>query len=82
MTWEKPEARWLRPDEAAARIGLAARTLRRWRKQGKGPPWTRLGCKAVGYDRALLEAWIEDMTDKADYADAAGAARGPKEAGP
>jgi predicted DNA-binding transcriptional regulator AlpA len=39
-------------------IGIACRTLQRWRLTGRGPRCRRLGGDAVRYDVADVEAWI------------------------
>ena len=48
-------ADWLDEDEVAAETGKKVRTLRSWRKQGKGPPFTRFG-RTVRYRRDSLVA--------------------------
>ena len=42
--------------EAANRLGLAKKTLERWRWSGDGPPFTKLG-RATRYDIRLLDEW-------------------------
>lgn len=44
--------------EAARRLGLKVSTLRRWRWQGSGPTFCRIGA-AVRYDPRDLAAFIE-----------------------
>jgi predicted DNA-binding transcriptional regulator AlpA len=46
-------------DEAAMaqRLGVSKRTLQRWRAQGCGPPYVRLGPRRVAYDEAASDAW-------------------------
>lgn len=44
--------------EAARRLGLKVSTLRRWRWQGIGPTFCRIGA-AVRYDPRDLAAFIE-----------------------
>ena len=43
---------------AAARVGLSAVTMERYRLTGGGPRFAKLG-KAVRYRPADLEAWVE-----------------------
>ncbi len=43
----------------AARVGLAASTLEKFRQRGEGPRFIRLGGRAVGYDPCDLDAWLE-----------------------
>lgn len=52
------EPRILRTPEAARHLGLAPATLETWRVRGHGPPFVRLG-RAVGYERAALDAWVD-----------------------
>lgn len=42
--------------DAAAKIGVTTRTMRRWMRDGFGPPATRVG-PALLYDRAAVEAF-------------------------
>jgi len=43
---------------AAALLGVAAQTMARWRCEGGGPPFLKLG-GSVRYDVRDLERWIE-----------------------
>jgi predicted DNA-binding transcriptional regulator AlpA len=47
-------------DEAALahRLGVSRRTLQRWRAEGGGPPYVRLGPRRVAYDEAASDAWV------------------------
>ncbi len=51
--------RILRTPEAARYVGLSASTLEKKRLDGTGPPFVRLGGRAVGYDIAELDKWID-----------------------
>jgi len=53
------QKRVLRTPEAAAYLGLAASTLEKMRLSGSGPEFVRLGGRAIGYDLAMLDAWID-----------------------
>ena len=53
--------RILRTPEAAAYVGLAPATLEKLRVTGRGPQFVRLGGRAVGYDRAELDRWIDEQ---------------------
>lgn len=46
-------------DEAtlAHRLGVSKRTLQRWRAEGGGPPYIRLGPRRVAYDESASDAW-------------------------
>jgi predicted DNA-binding transcriptional regulator AlpA len=39
-------------------IGIAVRTLQRWRLTGRGPRYRRIGGDAVRYSVADVEAWL------------------------
>jgi hypothetical protein len=43
--------------EMAEQLGLAVRTLRKWRQQGLGPAYTKFG-KQVHYRDASRDAWL------------------------
>lgn len=45
-------------DQVAARLGLNPNTLANWRVRGLGPRFCRVG-RAIRYDPADVEAWIE-----------------------
>ncbi len=49
----------LRVRAAAERLGLSPSTLNKWRIQGRGPRFTKLG-RAVCYRPADLDAWLEE----------------------
>lgn len=49
----------IREIDAAAYLGLAPKTLARWRWAGKGPTFRKLGA-AVRYATADLDAFIAD----------------------
>jgi Helix-turn-helix domain len=57
----KPLASELMMDEnsAAAALLLSVRTLQRWRGEGRGPKFVKLG-KRVFYTRAALEKTVAD----------------------
>ena len=43
--------------QAAEQLGMSRRTLEKWRVEGNGPPFLKLG-RRVLYSVADLEAWI------------------------
>ncbi len=51
----------LNETEAAAALGLAVATLRRWRWAGRGPCFAKIGA-AVRYDPAELRDFVERNT--------------------
>ena len=58
-----PEKRIFRTHEAAEYVGLASSTLEKMRVNGDGPPFIRLGGRAVGYDIKDLDAWLDGQRD-------------------
>ena len=57
--------RIFRTPEAAEYVGLSASTLEKKRLDGTGPEFIHLGGRAVGYDVAALDAWVEEQRKKA-----------------
>jgi transposase-like protein len=43
--------------EMAEQLGVAVRTLRKWRQQGQGPAYTKFG-KQVHYRDASRDVWL------------------------
>lgn len=53
----------LSPDELAASIKMSKRTLAKWRCNGRGPEYVRLG-HAVRYRQQDVDAWLEAKVSK------------------
>jgi DNA-binding transcriptional MerR regulator len=57
----------LTPTEVSKILGVSERTLRRWRENGCGPPFIRLGTDAPGsivrYARAQMVDFIAERTE-------------------
>ena len=53
--------RILRTLEAAQYLGLSPSTLEKKRLTGDGPQFVRLGGRAVGYDVAALDRWLDSQ---------------------
>ena len=49
--------------QAANRLQLKENTLAKWRHLGKGPPFVKLGSKAVRYHPDRLREWIESTNN-------------------
>ena len=49
----------LRPVEAAKLLGVTARTLKDWRRDGRGLPFVRLTPRAIRYRRQDVARFIE-----------------------
>lgn len=45
--------------QAAIYLGLSPYTLEKWRTQGIGPRFVRLGAKAIRYRKSDLDAFID-----------------------
>jgi len=50
---------FLTPRQLAKRLQVDERTVRRWRIEGGGPPFLKLG-GSIRYRNADVEAWIND----------------------
>ncbi|OYU51809.1 MAG: hypothetical protein CFE27_10020 [Alphaproteobacteria bacterium PA1] len=48
----------VRPAEAALVLSVSLSLLKKWRAEGTGPRFVRLGGRAIGYRRADLSNWI------------------------
>lgn len=55
------ESPWLGRTAAAAYLGLAPRTLDRWRCSGGGPPYYKLRNYLVRYRIADLDTWVSSQ---------------------
>ncbi len=53
------QPRVLRTPDAAQYLGLTASTLEKMRLSGNGPPFVRLGARAVGYTIGDLDSFID-----------------------
>ena len=51
------EPRYLGTKEAAAYLGLSAKTLEKLRVTGEGPPYAKAGRRVI-YDRRDLDRWV------------------------
>ena len=49
----------LSEDQAAELLGLSVRTLQRFRVDGRGPRYLKLGRKRVAYSESDLSAWLD-----------------------
>jgi len=60
--WRAPEGNMsalLRENEVSTRLGLSVRTLQKWRLEGRGPRFVKLG-NAVRYDPADLDLFVRE----------------------
>ena len=51
--------KYLAPDEASQFIGAAVQTMARWRCEGGGPPFIRVGSRRIRYALDDLIAWMD-----------------------
>ena len=58
--------RVLRTPGAGAYVGLSASTLEKFRLAGGGPRFIRLGGRAIGYDVADLDRWLDEQRESTD----------------
>lgn len=48
----------MREAEAAKFLAVTIRALQAWRQRGGGPPFVRLGARAIRYSKPALEKYI------------------------
>lgn len=56
----RSDKEFLTSKEVAAMLGIGEQSLRRWRTQGKGPPFVKIEGTRVLYERGRLIAWLSD----------------------
>lgn len=56
---ESDSTQVVRERVAAQILGVSHRTLQRWRLEGFGPPFVRIGRRAVGYRKADLTSYVD-----------------------
>lgn len=54
------EKRLFTRKETAQYLSVANVTLETWAREGIGPKWFKIGPKRVVYDRADIDAWVEE----------------------
>lgn len=65
-------------ETAAEMLGLAPRTLEKWRWQGGGPPFIRVSSRCVRYATKDLDRWIEDERRASTSDDGSAGGAGPR----
>jgi excisionase family DNA binding protein len=60
----------LTAEQAAARLAIAQSTLARWRREGAGPMYARVG-RTVRYRNSTVESWLLARTFDSRAAEAA-----------
>ncbi len=56
-------ANWMSDAELAAELDVTTVTLRRWRAQKIGPPWSKAG-RRIRYHRPNIEAWLKAVEQR------------------
>ncbi|MNY36962.1 Prophage CP4-57 regulatory protein (AlpA) [compost metagenome] len=51
----------IRPTQLAEELGVSTTTLWRWRQQGVLPQPISLGPRLVGWDRSVINRWLESQ---------------------
>ena len=64
---------YLTDAQLADRLHVTARTTMRWRRDGNGPAYLRVGVRRVLYRRADVEAWLANRNLAHRAAEAAAA---------
>lgn len=48
-------------EEVAEYLGLAARTVKRWREENSGPQYIRINHKCVRYRQSEVDRWLSTL---------------------
>lgn len=59
---------YVKPAQLAGELGVDEVTLWRWRRDGIGPRYHRVGPRAIRYARADVDAWLESHAELAHAA--------------
>lgn len=51
--------------QAAELLGVHEQTMKRWRQQGIGPGYMRVGPRKIFYSREELDRWVVDGSTQA-----------------
>ncbi len=62
---------FITPAQLAVRIAVCERTLLRWRTEGLGPSFTRLGPRRIAYSADEVDRWLAARTHESRAAEAA-----------
>lgn len=54
----------LTSEQVARMLAMSPMTVRRLRMSGEGPPWIRVGKRAIRYRRGDVEAWLRRRPKK------------------
>ena len=46
--------------ETARVIGASASGVRKWRREGSGPPYIRIGSRLIRYSAEDVQAWLDN----------------------
>ncbi len=56
------DGKYLSETELSALLRVSQRTIQRWRANGDGPPFIRVGAKSIRYELSSCKAWAEKRT--------------------
>lgn len=65
MTTEKKATDYIGSEELASRLGLGTSCLNKWRNEGTGPKWVRLG-GSVRYMVGDVEQWLKEQAEETE----------------
>ncbi len=54
----------LTESETARRLGVSVNGLRKWRREGQGPRFIRLGSRLIRYSAVDLDTWLHNRTQE------------------
>ncbi len=52
--------------QLSARLGIGLKVLQKWRLNGDGPPWYRIGPQLIRYKRFEVDQWVIDRAGLPD----------------
>lgn len=61
----------LKPKEVAERLAISERRLSRWRYEGGGPAFVRMGHRTVAYAETAITEWVAGKTCRSTAGDGA-----------
>src|SRR6516165_585618 len=53
---------YLNEKELSALLKVSPRTVQRWRENGQGPPFSRIGTRSIRYSLKSCRTWAENRT--------------------
>jgi predicted DNA-binding transcriptional regulator AlpA len=56
--------KYLNEEELSALLKVSTRTIQRWRLNGDGPPFIRVGARSIRYSLYSCKTWADERTFK------------------